>query len=218
MPPCVWGECDFHVNWLHASRIRPTHWRLNDDFDINQRRRRLTQNIHIGLYMCVCVQGMKWQKTGPTLRGSRGVLTVPVSTSFNRGGSSYRGRGDRRHSGPSDYHHHHHLTNGNHSGSYGGGGGGGGGYRGRVKPVSSHGPTRWTGDHLNGHSRGAGFSRGGRFDNGRVRSFETRSRGLSGDDFTHKYYGNCEVRPPRGATGQPKPRGFYHNSSASHFH
>ena len=32
--------CDFHVNWLHVSRIRPTHWRLNDDFDINRRRRR----------------------------------------------------------------------------------------------------------------------------------------------------------------------------------
>jgi len=22
------GECDFHVNWLHVSRIWPTHWRL----------------------------------------------------------------------------------------------------------------------------------------------------------------------------------------------
>ena len=32
----VWGECDFHVNWLHVSRIQPTHWRLNDDFDINR--------------------------------------------------------------------------------------------------------------------------------------------------------------------------------------
>ena len=42
VPRCVWGECDFHVNWLHLSRIRPTHWQMNDDFDINQRRRRLT--------------------------------------------------------------------------------------------------------------------------------------------------------------------------------
>ena len=45
VPPCVWGECDFHVNWLHVSRTRPTHWRLNDDFDINCRRRRFTRNV-----------------------------------------------------------------------------------------------------------------------------------------------------------------------------
>jgi len=51
--PCVWGECDFHVNWLHVSRIRPTHWRLNDDFDINQQHRRLTRNIRIGVYVVV---------------------------------------------------------------------------------------------------------------------------------------------------------------------
>jgi len=49
VPWCVWGECDFHVNWLHVSRIRPTHWRLNDDFDINRRHRRLTQIMHIGV-------------------------------------------------------------------------------------------------------------------------------------------------------------------------
>ena len=49
VPPCVWGECDFHVNWLHVSRIRSTHWRLNDDFDIDRRRRRLTRNIRIGV-------------------------------------------------------------------------------------------------------------------------------------------------------------------------
>jgi len=55
VPPCVWSECDFHVNWLHVSRIRPTHWRLNDDFDINQLRRRLTQNIHIGVLGCICI-------------------------------------------------------------------------------------------------------------------------------------------------------------------
>ena len=77
VPPCVWGECDFYVNWLHVSRIRPTHWRMNDDFDINQRRCWLTRNIRIkvkvkrtciapfvklqlkalryGTYRCVCV-------------------------------------------------------------------------------------------------------------------------------------------------------------------
>ena len=38
----------FRLNWLHVSRIRPTHWRLNDDFDINLRRRRLTRNIFTG--------------------------------------------------------------------------------------------------------------------------------------------------------------------------
>ena len=53
VPRCVWGECDFHLNWQHVSRIRPTYWRLNDDFDINQRRRRLTRNIRIGVFVCV---------------------------------------------------------------------------------------------------------------------------------------------------------------------
>jgi len=56
VPPCVWGECDFHVNWLHVSRIRPTHWRLNHDFDINQQRCRLTRNIRVCMCVCVCVQ------------------------------------------------------------------------------------------------------------------------------------------------------------------
>ena len=59
VPLCVWGECDFHVNWLYVSRIRPAHWRLNDDFDIkfNQRRRCLARNIRMGecVYVCVCV-------------------------------------------------------------------------------------------------------------------------------------------------------------------
>ena len=53
VPPCVWGECDFHVNWLRVSQIWLMHWRLNDDFDINQRRRHLTRNIRMGV--CVCV-------------------------------------------------------------------------------------------------------------------------------------------------------------------
>jgi len=30
------------------------HWRLNDDFDIDQRRRHLTRNIRIGVCMCAC--------------------------------------------------------------------------------------------------------------------------------------------------------------------
>jgi len=55
LPPCVWSECDFHVNWLHVSRIRPMQWRLNDDFDINQRRLRLTRNTRRGVCRCVCV-------------------------------------------------------------------------------------------------------------------------------------------------------------------
>jgi len=54
VPPCVWGECEFHVNWLHVSQIRPTQWRLNDDFGVNQRRRRLTRNIRIGVCVCMC--------------------------------------------------------------------------------------------------------------------------------------------------------------------
>jgi len=58
VPPCVWGECDCHVNWLHVSRIRPTHWRLNVDFDMNQQHRRLTRNIRIG--ECVSVDVLVW--------------------------------------------------------------------------------------------------------------------------------------------------------------
>ena len=37
-----------------------THWRLNGDFDINQRRRRLTRNIRnaqVCVCVCVCYQG-----------------------------------------------------------------------------------------------------------------------------------------------------------------
>jgi len=55
VPPCIWGECDLHVNLLHVSWIWPTHWRLNDDFDINQRRRRLTRNIR--MYVCMGRKG-----------------------------------------------------------------------------------------------------------------------------------------------------------------
>ena len=150
------------------------------------------------------------------MRGSRGVNTVPMAVSFDRGGGGYRGRGDRRHSGPSGYHHQH-QTNGNHPVSYNGGG-----YRGRGRPFSGHGPTHWSASYsaerLNGHSRG-GFGRGGRYDNNRGRGFDTRSRGPSGDNVPHKYYANYDVRPARGTTAQARPRGFYHSStsSAPHF-
>ena len=73
VPRCVWGECDFHVNWLHVSRI---HWRLNDDFDINQRRRRLTRNIHIGVCVCARVQLMSPGRR----RRSLDALTTRTST------------------------------------------------------------------------------------------------------------------------------------------
>ena len=67
VPPCVWDECEFRVNWLHVSQIRPMHWRLNDDFGINQWRRHLTRNIHIAV--CVCVElslpvQRNWQSSG----------------------------------------------------------------------------------------------------------------------------------------------------------
>ena len=47
--------CDFHVNWLHVSRIRPTHWRQNDGIDVNQCRHRLTPFHKTYLCLCVCV-------------------------------------------------------------------------------------------------------------------------------------------------------------------
>ena len=57
MPPSVWGECDFHVNWLYVSRIRATHWRLNDDFDINRQCCHLTKTyICACVCLCMCVQ------------------------------------------------------------------------------------------------------------------------------------------------------------------
>jgi len=49
--------CKFRVNWLHVSWIRPTHWRLNDDFDINEWRRRLTWNV---LCLSVCLDVWHW--------------------------------------------------------------------------------------------------------------------------------------------------------------
>ena len=56
VPPCVWGECDFHVNWLHVSRIRPMYWRLNDDFDINRDVAVLSPFSTKHTYRCVCVR------------------------------------------------------------------------------------------------------------------------------------------------------------------
>ena len=43
-------ECDFHVNCLHVSRIRPTHRRLNDEYDMNERHR-----IGVCVYFCCFV-------------------------------------------------------------------------------------------------------------------------------------------------------------------
>ena len=76
MPLCVWGECDFHVNWLHVSRIRPTHWRLNDDFDINQQRRHLTRNIRIGVSVCVCVCSLNDDCSRVLVGYARGQMTM----------------------------------------------------------------------------------------------------------------------------------------------
>ena len=62
VPPCVSSECDFHANWLHVSRIRPTHWRLNDDFDINQWHRRLVvARRHRGVSVCVVDSVLTWK-------------------------------------------------------------------------------------------------------------------------------------------------------------
>jgi len=170
---------------------------------------------------------MKWNNLGLDhtrelgLNPTRGMLKVPSELISNRASSGFRGfrgRGDRRHSGPSGYstdYHYQHTFNGNHSGSYNAGGG----YRGRGKPLPGHGQPRWSAsssaDRFNGqHSRG-GFGRGGRPDGFRGRSFETRSRGPSSDNITHKFYGNCEVRPVRDAGAPAKPRGFYNGSTTS---
>ena len=162
----------------------------------------------------VCVLGVKWNKPAPDLHHSRGVINIPVSMTSDRGAvGHYRGHGDRRHSGPSGYTapYHQYLSNGNHSGPYIGGR-----YRGRGKP---HGPPYWstnfTAERACGHRGGRGaFSRGGRHG----RSFDTRSRGLNGDNISqnNKYCGNCEVRPARGtASVAAKPRGYYHSSTSS---
>jgi len=39
----------------HEYDPRAGHWQLNDEFGLNQRRRRLTRNIRIGVCVCVCV-------------------------------------------------------------------------------------------------------------------------------------------------------------------
>ena len=41
----------------HEYDPRTGHWRLNGDFGLNQRRRRLTRNIRIGVCVCVCWLG-----------------------------------------------------------------------------------------------------------------------------------------------------------------
>jgi len=154
---------------------------------------------------------MKWQKTGPALRGCRGMITLPAPLSSGRGCASadgYRGRADRRHSGPSNYgsgFHHPPPTDGNDFGSYNGGV-----YRGRGRPVPGRGSARWS----ERAGRGGGFGRAGRYDSrGGGRNFDPRHhhRGPSADDFPAKYYGHCEVRPARGAPA--KPRGGFHHSS-----
>jgi len=169
--------------------------------------------------LCWCFAGAKWSaktEPEPSLRGCRGVITLPSGLLSDRycgnGSGSYRGRGDRRHSGPCNYgssFHHAPPTDGNDFGSYSGG------YRGRGRPLSGRGSGRWSSSHFSDRGGGrGGFARGGgRYDNNnRGRNFDTRNRGPSGDNFAPKYYGNCEVRPARGAT---KQRGFYHSSSTS---
>jgi len=178
---------------------------------------------YTGAYNLYCiVLGAKWNRPVPDLHHGRGAINIPMSMSSDRGAvSHYRGRVDRRHSGPSGYTtaYHQYMSNGSHSGPYSGGGGG---YRGRGKPQSGHGPPYWAtnfaSERVCGHRGGRGaFSRGGRHDGQRGRGFDTRSRGPSGDSLSHnKYYGNCEVRPARGGAGvAAKPRGFYHDSTVS---
>ena len=87
MPPCVWGECDFHVNWLHVSRIRPTHWRLNHDFDINQQRCRLTRNIRVCMCVCVCVCVSRCTVT-PSVRGVTECHQQTATTNARRRSTS----------------------------------------------------------------------------------------------------------------------------------
>ena len=83
-PWCVWGECDFHLNWLHVSLKRPTHWRLNDDFDINQRRHRLTPNIQGGAKngATISLQIFKFHRT--VAPPSENTATVVYSHCTNR--------------------------------------------------------------------------------------------------------------------------------------
>jgi len=56
--PYVCGVCDFHVNWLHVSWKWPTHCRLNDDF--NQRRRWLTRNVLMCVFICGLLTVISW--------------------------------------------------------------------------------------------------------------------------------------------------------------
>ena len=180
-----------------------------------------------------CYVDVKWQKScepRPVVPGCRGIIAVPATLLSNHsgggGGAGYRGgRGsDRRHSGPSNYGPAFYHDFG---GSYGSGG-----YRGgRGRPFAGHrggggASNRWCSDR---GGRGGTFARGGgRYDHnnnnshrgGAGRGFDAavaRNRGPSGDEFPAKYYGNCDVRPARGAIGPTRPRGFYHTSSAPSF-
>ena len=101
------------------------HWRLNDDFDINQRRRRLTQNnnIRIGVSVCVSV----CLKTSALMRAHLVCLAagdlilaesllhcVPTSISFSLPTDMYDDvwthamHGIHHHHHHRHHHHHHH--------------------------------------------------------------------------------------------------------------
>ena len=138
------------------------------------------------------------------LHGRRGNIHMPMTmSSSDRGG--YRGRGDRRHSGPSSYsssattsyHHHHQSASGaNHFGSYSARAGSSvSGYHGRGgKPMSGPLAHHWSADRGRGGWYSQRGTRGGVYQGRRTPARGGSGAGSNGDFSTaHKYHSSVSA-------------------------
>jgi len=86
-----------------------THWRLNDDFDVNQRRRRLTQTIYIGVRNCVRVCNNYLKIYKKNLIGELGGINTIVSQHAIRLRFNFTGFTKTTHQMPTCHHHNERL-------------------------------------------------------------------------------------------------------------
>ena len=88
VPPCVWGECDFHVNWLHVSRIRPIHWW----FWYQPATSPFNRKHSVSVCVCVCVCVFWYKAQWRVLRATATTRPTTETCSSQRHGTTlYRG-------------------------------------------------------------------------------------------------------------------------------